>query len=131
MSWAMPPSSDVAHRGPNEKPSIILFRNQDLFLAQKIQVGLPAGTRIDDGRKVAGKIVGVTLVIQGGRKRNLQRNLRRPDEFSICPELTVNRGFTARGDCIEERLAVVSKNCSRGENPGKQGGAFPIGSGTS
>ncbi len=27
----------------HEKPSLILFRNQDLFLAQKIEVGLAAG----------------------------------------------------------------------------------------
>ena len=44
----------------HEKPSIILFRNLDLFLAQKIEVGVTAGTRIDDGGKVPGKIVGVT-----------------------------------------------------------------------
>jgi hypothetical protein len=34
------------------------FREEDLFLAQKIEVGVTAGTRIDDGGKVPGKIVG-------------------------------------------------------------------------
>jgi hypothetical protein len=36
------------------------FRDCDLFLAQKIEVGVTAGSRIDDGGKVLGKIVGVT-----------------------------------------------------------------------
>jgi hypothetical protein len=46
--------------GSDEKPSRILFPNQDLFLAQKIEVSVSAWTRIDDGGKVPGKIVGVT-----------------------------------------------------------------------
>ena len=43
-----------------KKPSRILFRKQDLFLTQKIEVGVTAGTHIDDGGEVPGKIVGVT-----------------------------------------------------------------------
>jgi hypothetical protein len=39
------------------------FRGKGLFLAQKIDVGVTAGTRIDDGGKVPGKIVGVTSSI--------------------------------------------------------------------
>ena len=39
---------------------------QDLFLAQKIKVGVTAGTRIDDGGKVPGNIVGVTIVSPEG-----------------------------------------------------------------
>jgi hypothetical protein len=50
-----------ARRSPDDKKlSGILFRDQDLFLAQKIEVGVTAGTRIDDGGKVPRKIVGVT-----------------------------------------------------------------------
>jgi len=74
----------------------ILIRDQDLFLAQKIKVGMTAGARIDDGRQVPGKIVGVTVVIQRKSEGDLQRDLRRPDEFSISPRLTVNRNFTRR-----------------------------------
>jgi len=36
-----------------------------------------AGTRIDDGGKVPGKIVGVTIVIHRKSEGDLQRNLRR------------------------------------------------------
>jgi hypothetical protein len=43
----------------------LLFRDQDLFLAQKIEVGVTSGPCIDDGGKVVGKIVGVPLVIKG------------------------------------------------------------------
>ena len=43
---------------------------------------MTAGTRINDGGKVPGKIVGVTSsVIQGKSKGNLQCDLGRPDEF--------------------------------------------------
>jgi hypothetical protein len=39
----------MTYSGDDEKPGMILFRDQDLFLAQQIKVGLAAGTRIDDG----------------------------------------------------------------------------------
>src|SRR5580692_7875364 len=93
-----------------KKPSRILFRDQDLFLAQKIEVLVTAGTRIDDGGKVLGKIVGVTGVHQGKSKGDLQRDLGRPDGFTVSPRLTVNRHFTTRRNCIQERLAVASKS---------------------
>ena len=51
------------------KRSRIPFRDQDLFLAQKIEVGVTAGTRIDDGGKVPGKIVGVTSCNPGEKQR--------------------------------------------------------------
>ena len=63
----------------DEKPSRVLFPDQDLFLAQKIEVGVTAGTHIDDGGKVPGKIVGVTGgVFQGKNKRDRQRDLGLP-----------------------------------------------------
>jgi hypothetical protein len=44
----------------------------ELFLTQKIEVGVTAGTHINDGRKVPGKIVSVTAgVIQWESKWNL------------------------------------------------------------
>ena len=54
----------TTHAGGEEKPSRILFRSLDLFLAQKIEVGVTAGARIDDGGKVAGKIVGGAAIPQ-------------------------------------------------------------------
>jgi hypothetical protein len=45
------------HASGDEQSSRMLFRNQDLFLAQNIEVGVAAGTRVDDGGKVSGKIV--------------------------------------------------------------------------
>jgi hypothetical protein len=61
----------TTYAGGDKKPSGILFPNQDLFLAQKIEVGRTAGTRIDDGGQVAGKIVRITLIRQRKNKRNL------------------------------------------------------------
>ena len=92
---------------------------RDSFLAQKIEVGVTAGTRIDDGGKVPGKIVGVTwCVCQRKAKGDLQRDLGRPDDFTVFPRLTVNRDLTARSNCIQERLAVASKSSNRSLTPG-------------
>ena len=91
---------------------------------------MTAGTRIDDGGKVPGKIVGVfSCVNQGKSKGDLQRDLGRPDVFTVSPRLTVNRDFTARSNCIQERLAIRSKSCSERYYAGKQRNAFPIGDG--
>src|SRR5580658_2992851 len=112
------------------KPSRIPCRDQDLFLAQKIEVGVTAGTRIDDGGKVPGKIVGVTAsVSQGKGKGDPQRDLGRPDVFTVSPGLTVNRDFTAGSNCIQERLAIASKRYTKYCYAGKQWDAFPIGRG--
>ena len=70
---------------------------------------MAAGTRIDDGGKVPGEIVGVTVVIQTKGKRNLHRDLGDSDEFSVSPRLTVNRDFPASSDCIQERFVIASK----------------------
>src|ERR1700751_4492297 len=94
-------SLDRAFRG-DQKLSRILFRDQDLFLAQKIEVGLTARARIDDGGKVARKIVCVAIVSQGKCKGDLQCDLGRPDDFAVSPRLTVNRDITARSNCIQE-----------------------------
>src|SRR5580692_8523908 len=108
-----------------ERPNRIVFRNQDLFLAQKIEVLVTAGTRIDDGGKVPGKIVGVTVIFQRQGKVDLQSDLGGPDEFTVSPGLTVNRDFTAGSNCIQERLAVARKSCD-GSYARKQGNAFPL-----
>ncbi len=106
------------------------LRDQDLFLAQEIEVLVTTGTRIDDGGKVPGKIVGVTAVGNEGKsKGDLQRDLGRADEFAVLPGLPVNRDFTARGHCIQERLAIASKNCTVGYCAGKLLDAFSIGDG--
>jgi len=57
-----------------------------------------AGTRIDDGGKVPGKIVPVTAVRQWKSKRDLHGDLRRSDRFTVFPHLTVNRNFATRSD---------------------------------
>src|SRR5579864_3693377 len=86
----------------NEKPSRILFRNEDLFLAQKIKVSVTTGARIDDSRKVTREVVGISItIIQGKSKGNLQRDLRCTDEFAAAPRLTVNRDITAGSNCIQ------------------------------
>ena len=53
----------------DEKPSGILFHNHDLFLAQQIEVGMAAGTRIDDGGKVPREIVGVSAEVTNGEHK--------------------------------------------------------------
>jgi hypothetical protein len=81
----------------------------DSFLAQKIEVGVAAGTRIDDCGKVPGLIVGITLVYRRKAKGDLQSDLRRPNDFTVFPRLTVNRDFTTGSNCIQERLAICFK----------------------
>jgi hypothetical protein len=103
-----------------ERPRRILFGESDLFLALKIEVGVAARARIDDGRKVSGKIIGVALVIQRKSKGDLQRDLRRPDGVTVSPELTVYRDLTTGGNGIPEGLAVASKSRSRRYCAGKQ-----------
>src|SRR5215469_13525897 len=56
-----------------------------LFLAQKKEVGVTPGARIDNGGKVSGEIVGITLISQWKGKGNFQRDLGRPDEFTVSP----------------------------------------------
>src|SRR5271156_4982695 len=89
---------------------------------------MTAGSRINDGRKVHGKIVGVAAsVILGKRKGDFQRNLGRPDDLTVLPGLTVNRDFTTGSNRVQERLAIASKSCSERRSAGKQWNAFPIG----
>src|SRR5580693_1527142 len=110
-----------------KKHSRILFRDQDLFLAQEIEVLVTAGTRVDDGGKVLGKIVGVTTVRHWKSEWYPQRDLSGPDEFAVSPKLTKNRDFTTRSNCIQERFAVASKSCTKRRNAGKQQDASPVG----
>src|SRR5262249_32790110 len=86
-----------------------VFRNHDLFLAQKIQVGVTAGTHIDDCRKVTGKIICPTVTVkQWKSKGELQRDLGCPDDFAVLPRLTVNSGcgFSMNRNRIQERLTI-------------------------
>src|ERR1700758_3248006 len=67
------------------------FDDQELFLAQEIEVGMTAGARIDDGGKVSREIVGVTADVSKREcKGNLQRKLGRPNKFAVSPWLTLN-----------------------------------------
>ena len=90
------------------------------FLTQKIEVRVTAGARINYGGKVSGKIVSVTAVVHWKSKGNLQRDLGRPDGFTVFPRLTVNRDFGAGSHCIQEGLAIASKNCTESCHAGKQ-----------
>ncbi len=87
----------------HEKPSRILVCDGDLFLPQKIEIRVTAGTGIHDGGDVPGKIVEVTArdaIGQGKSKGDLQRDLGRPNELSVPPGLTVNRDFTTGSNGI-------------------------------
>ena len=56
----------------------------NLFLTQKIEVGVTAGARINDCRKVLGKRIGATAaVFQRKTKRDPQCDLRRPDRLTV------------------------------------------------
>jgi hypothetical protein len=81
--------------GSDEKPGRILFPDQDLFLAQEIEVLVTAEARIDDGGKVPGEIAGVTAnaIRQRKGEGNFQRDLGRTHEFAVFPRLAVNRDF--------------------------------------
>jgi len=99
------------------------MRTGKLFLAQKIEVGVTAGTRKNDGGKVPGEIVGIVIVIrrnQRKRERKLQRDLGRSDDLTDSPRLTVNRNFTTGSNCIQERLAISGKSCIGCYYSGKQ-----------
>jgi hypothetical protein len=43
--------------------------DEDLFLTQKIEVGVTAGAGVDDGGKVPREIVGVTIRIRQGKDK--------------------------------------------------------------
>lgn len=109
-----------------ERPGAILFRDQDLFLAQKIEVGVTAGARIDNRGKVPGKIIGVTSVRERKNKGNFQRHLRRARQFAVFPGLAVNRNFTTGSNRIQKRFAVRRKNCVERYDAREQYDAFPI-----
>jgi hypothetical protein len=55
-------------RNPDWPPWPSGLLNRELFLAQKVKVGVTAGTSINDGGKVLGKIVGVTAKSPGKNK---------------------------------------------------------------
>jgi len=57
------------------------LETEESFLAQKIEVGVTAGVRINNGGKVARKTVGVTGVIQGKSEGDPQRDLGRSNDF--------------------------------------------------
>ena len=84
---------------------------QDLFLAQKIKVGVTAGTRIDDGGKVPGNIVGVTTIVsQRECKGDFQGDLGCPDDVTVSPRLTENRDFH------REKQLHTGTTCHRGKS---------------
>src|SRR5580704_4486362 len=62
-------SSRRSVRAMTRKPRRVLVRDQDLFWAQKIEGGMTAGARIDDGREVGRKVVGITAVLEWECKR--------------------------------------------------------------
>ena len=92
-----------------DKPSELLFPEEDLFWAQKEEVSVTAGARINDGGKIPGKIVSVTAVDQRKTKGNLQSNLRHPSALAVFPKLAVDRDLTAGGNRVQERFAVACK----------------------
>ena len=70
---------------------------------------MAAWTCIDDGGEVTREIVSVPVVIQGKYEGYFQCDLRRTNEFTLSPRLTVNHDLTAGSDCIQKRLAVAGK----------------------
>src|SRR5262249_12013340 len=94
----------------NENVCHFMLLSQGLFLAQKKEVGVPPGARIDDSGKVSGESVGITLISQWKGKGNFQRDLGRPDEFTVSPRLTKNCDFTTGSNCIQERLTIASES---------------------
>jgi|HubBroStandDraft_1064217.scaffolds.fasta_scaffold854852_2 hypothetical protein len=51
---------------------------ESLLLAKKIEVGMAAGARVDDGGKIFGEIVRIARVVPVESKRELERRLRGP-----------------------------------------------------
>ena len=59
---------------------------QRLLLAQKIYVGVAAGTGIDDGGKVPGEVVCIPADVSKSEcKWNFQRSLGRPNQIAVFP----------------------------------------------
>ena len=62
---------NLCMQATTRNPAEFCFPTRDLFLTQKIEVGVAAGTHVDDGGKVPGKIVGVASgVFQRKNKRD-------------------------------------------------------------
>jgi len=84
---------------------------------------------VHDGGKVAREIVGVTLVGEGKSKGKFQRDLGRPSEFAVVPELTINRHLTAGSNSVQERLTVTSKRWPESYDARNQQDTFSVGDG--
>src|SRR5579864_2981782 len=110
-----------------QKPVETRTRGTQLFLAQKKQVGLPAGAGVDDRREIARKIVGVASCQKRKGEGELQRHLRGTGEFAVVPGLAKNRDVGARRNRVEKRLAVVRQGDAESDHAREQRGAFFIG----
>jgi hypothetical protein len=69
LGRAIPASQSRRVAPSGEKIIKILFRNHDLFLAQKIEVGVTAGPRVDDGGEVSGNRVGSMACVPRGKRK--------------------------------------------------------------
>ena len=66
-----------------------------LFLAQQVQIGVAAGSRINHSGEIPRNVVRVAAAHEGKRKGKLQRNLRLPDNLARLPILTIDRHLPA------------------------------------
>jgi hypothetical protein len=88
-------------------------------LAQQVKVGFAAGTGIDNGRQVAGKIEGITLIVQSKTKRKFQSHFWFADELSVMPFLPVEDHAALLRHGIDKRFEVGGKPESIGYDAGK------------
>ena len=79
---------------------------RDLFLAQKIEVGVAAWSGVDNSGKVARKVVRVAATYKRKRKRKFEHDLRLADGLTIWPILAVDGDIAATGNGIKERFAT-------------------------
>ncbi len=81
-------------------PPLILFRERNLFLAEEIQIIVAAGPRVNDGGKIARKIVAIAGNVDSERERHSKRGLGGAGQFAVAPRLPVDDHLSAGGDGV-------------------------------
>ncbi len=102
--------------------------DQDSFLAQKIEVRVTAGTRIDDGGKVSGNRKGVATIVLAKGEGEFEGRHRGANDGAVAPRLAEDGCFAAerRGN-IRKDLPSRAKVALNGSTcPELQGRAFLV-----
>ena len=90
----------------HEKPTRVLLRDEGLFLAEKIEVGVAADAGVNHGGEITREIVGVAAGEERKRKGELERDLIGAGKLSVVPGLAIDGDVMFRGNRVGEGFAV-------------------------